>query len=683
MKKKLIEKVSYLWAMGTGEGPKYIATAGTIPIAGEEHLFIEIYQNDHKGMLEVPIARIVCTLSDWINYIPATKKWDRRKIQPTCGGPFWDPGGRYKTEIKKVAEQRIKDFTQNASEWNDWFYKIERLQDNIIFKRADKRKERKEQELRERNSLIEPVNEDFRDWYRNELFHNANFIYYKRKGRYATFTCSSCGKTYTYPTGYKDGFEAQFEHVVEVPRNGTASTCECCGAKGTYRTSGKINGVYGKSINCYIAQRFREKGAVIRYFSIEKLFCMGKPERFIETEIARTYFEPGKKVQKDYHLASSYGGDYWSYQNAGGLNNVSQEYAAVYPGTTENLKGTCLQYSALKEYMSNFEKVKLVNYFEKYMEYPFLEMLIKLQLIDTARRILEGYNPKGMFINCNEKRPEELLQIDRTKLHTLKKNKGDYLLLSILQMEKRNSLNLSEKEEEGLEILKVDIVQLEKIISYMTVKQFINRVEKYAGTTIDEDCCGNAVSRLQNTCQMYLDYLGMRERAGYDLHNSIYAYPRNLGAAHQIMVSETRKAELDKRLSETEEKYPEIRKRYKKLKRKYLYESSGYIIRPASSASEIVMEGRTLHHCVGGDHYLTKHEQGQSTILFLRFSDEPDIPYITVEISDEDEIIQWYGAYDKKPDKDKIDQWLNAYLVNLKCNKPEKENIRIIAKVAG
>ena len=134
-------------------------------------------------------------------------------------------------------------------------------------------------------------------------------------------------------------------------------------------------------------------------------------------------------------------------------------------------------------------------------------------------------------------------------------------------------------------------------------------------------------------------------------------------------------------MAETEENYPEIRKRFRKLKKKYLYESGGYIIRPAASASEIVMEGRTLHHCVGGDTYLRKHASGRSTILFMRFSDEPNIPYITVEISDDGEIMQWYGAYDKKPNKDKIDQWLKAYLINLKCSHSEQKEIRITTMV--
>lgn len=79
------------------------------------------------------------------------------------------------------------------------------------------------------------------------------------------------------------------------------------------------------------------------------------------------------------------------------------------------------------------------------------------------------------------------------------------------------------------------------------------------------------------------------------------------------------------------------------------------------------MEGRILHHCVGGDSYLGKHNDGQTYILMLRFAKEPEIPYITVEIErDTHRLIQWYGAHDRKPDKEHMQKWLDDYVGHLK-----------------
>ena len=93
-----------------------------------------------------------------------------------------------------------------------------------------------------------------------------------------------------------------------------------------------------------------------------------------------------------------------------------------------------------------------------------------------------------------------------------------------------------------------------------------------------------------------------------------------------------------------------------------------------------MIEGRTLHHCVGGDNYLSKHNDGSTYILFLRHGKTSEIPYITVEISNNgSEILQWYGNNDTKPDKEEIDAWLNKYLKELK--KQKEERIEIVETV--
>lgn len=62
-----------------------------------------------------------------------------------------------------------------------------------------------------------------------------------------------------------------------------------------------------------------------------------------------------------------------------------------------------------------------------------------------------------------------------------------------------------------------------------------------------------------------------------------------------------------------------------------------------------------------------KHNTGQTYILMLRFREEPDVPYITVEIDAKNpKILQWYGDKDRKPDKENMQKWLNTWLKKLK-----------------
>ena len=201
----------------------------------------------------------------------------------------------------------------------------------------------------------------------------------------------------------------------------------------------------------------------------------------------------------------------------------------------------------------------------------------------------------------------------------------------------------------------------------MSLQQFLNRVEKYARCEYGTKCRA-AEAQLQATATTYLDYLIMRNNQGYDMTNSVYLYPRDLMMSHAQMVAESNQKKADERLDEVKVRFANIRSSYRCLRNKYFYEDDRYLIRPARSAEEIVQEGRLLHHCVGGDTYLERHNNGKSYILMLRFKGYPEVPYITVEINAKtDEIIQWYGAHDKKPDMKHMQQWLNEYIHKLEA----------------
>ena len=113
------------------------------------------------------------------------------------------------------------------------------------------------------------------------------------------------------------------------------------------------------------------------------------------------------------------------------------------------------------------------------------------------------------------------------------------------------------------------------------------------------------------------------------------------------------------------EEYSNIPKRFKKLQKKYGIESHGYIFVPAHDAKEIILEGRSLHHCVGRETYLSKHNRGESSIIFMRDIKAPNVPYVTIEVK-EDKIIQWYGAHDIKPKDDRTKSAIDEFENHIK-----------------
>lgn len=688
MRKKAIEKIPYL----TGEkcnkkNVKYVVAVENKNVEHEKHLFLEIYENKVKS-LKIPVYRFVYTKRDWGNYKPEDGKWSACSITDEYNEQIWNTGmqrvDRVKgTYISQENIEKIKSFTgTEIFRGEGWWKFLKRLEDGIKEDRRKKRLQAREERLNERCEEIKELTEDFTDWYKNELFKNENYIYYKRKGRYATFWCSHCGESYTYATEQRDTYEGQFETIVRVPRNGNRARCEKCNAQGFYKTAGTAaQKVYGSKKMCYVGQKYKENGMVMRYIQVEKFLSIGRPESYIVTEIARSFFEEGEKCITDYHLYNNYTGEEeWHDHNIGGMGaQIQEKAAAVYPGTYEELKETMFQYSGFKEYSQQYFVIRAADYLREYQRFPLMEMLVKMKLNDIVEKMVEYKMYESTYIRDSKaSKPDKILGIYSERLKKLKESRGDTELLKILQMEKDFGKKWTEKQIESLEVLKMDETGLETVLRFMTLQKYLNRVEKYAGAEFGS-VCGTAEVRLRVISDTYLDYLNMRSARGYDMSNTVYLFPRDLETAHQKMVEETNKQEADRRLREVAERYPDIKKNYRKLRKYYYYEDENFIIRPAKSAEEIVMEGRILHHCVGENKYLDSHNKGKSIILMLRFKEKPQIPYITVEIKNIS-IRQWYGKNDTKPDKGVIQKWLDSYVERLKGNM-ETEQVQV--RIAG
>lgn len=167
---------------------------------------------------------------------------------------------------------------------------------------------------------------------------------------------------------------------------------------------------------------------------------------------------------------------------------------------------------------------------------------------------------------------------------------------------------------------------------------------------------------------------------GYDMDNGTVRYPKDLHAAHDKAVSDFYEGETDKKKREAIKKYPMIAVMAADLSALYGYQDKNYVILVPKNAGDIVEEGRTLHHCVGGDSYLNKHNLGKTFIVFLRKCTEPEERYYTIEIDPKDNrIVQYYGYNDKKPDKEPVDKFLDKWKKHLKKQETAKKAALLVA----
>lgn len=663
MKKKEIEKIPFAPAHSN------TVVAFVQAIKGEDHLFVEATAET------TPWIRMVFTKTDWGLFYPASNTW-------SAAGLDEEKHKFRNTTITPESETIIKDFCSvKYATWihPTWVQILTDLIQNIRWAREEKRNALRKArlEVRGQNTLLP---DDLEKWI-NESLLTEHFLYYKRHERYADIACSRCGRVTTVCIKPNDYDPWGFEKLITPPKHGDRGICPHCKKVGTYKAKGKMKGVYALSKRCFVGQAYKEQGAVIRYLEAEKVYRLdvvvkddrevmdGAQEKTIVTEIARTYLEPHQKPRTDYHKFSSYSGDYWDGCNLCGMNQISISAAKVYPGSYRELKNTFLKYSAAEQYAERNAVYNLKDYMIQYVNLPQLEMLVKMRLYGVVETILQ-FNYSN--IRRYAKKAEDFLGIQKERIKDLISVQGRINYLKAWQFEREQGIRLTQKETIFIAESRVQAADVATILQYTTMAKLVNKIERYAGIDIPEtvnQMCAAASARLMQTTTFFMDYVNMRLQRGYDLHNQIFLFPRNLRAAHEQMVLETTQQKIEDRSKEVEEKYPHIKEKYRTLRKSYFYEDEEYQIRPARSASEIVAEGQILHHCVGGDNYLRKHDRGESTILFLRPKENLEMPYVTIEIK-EDKIVQWYGIRDTKPDEIIIDDHLRKYIASIK----EKRN---------
>ena len=679
MKRKAIEAIPFMDVQTDGNH-KYTAGAQLIEIKGVANLIVDVFKAG------AAVYRMAFTEKDWAMYDPATENWSKCNIADDYGGMRWrEIGANEAKEVQRpyLAEEQQDLVWETCEKWHgksyltkqyySWIQRLQALTDDITFMQKNRRTENRRLRLKEREDNTPELPQDLEQWADSSMFFGTHFLYYKRHGRYVDIACSSCGRVRTVATKRTDSWEGQFETVIQAPKNNDRGICPSCGASGTWKAQGKTRGVYGMKKSCFVGMPYKEKGAVIRYLEIEKCFrldelaegkelvMMEASESYIVNEISRAYFEPGKKkVQRDFHKWDGYiGQNFWDDCNLDGMNNIKIREGAVYPKTWELLEGTMLQYTGAKEFAHMVREFNLMDYMERYTQYKQIEFMSKMGLSKLVTEMVKCR--LGFIANQYGKTPADFLGINKNRVKQLVAEQGDTDLLEAMQIEHRQEAHWKDYELQFVRMLKKQKNGLYRALQYQTVQKLANKLAIWTGVEFVGDICSSEAQRLENIANLYFDYLNMREQRGYDLTNTVYLWPHDLQHAHDQMVMEINAHEIEAREKQVADKYPGIRKNYRKLREKYFYEDDTYVIRPARSAEEIVREGRILHHCVGGDTYLSKHNTDISHILFLRFKETPETPYITIEVRGNG-IVQWYGAYDKKPDQKNIDRWLSRYI---------------------
>lgn len=671
MKKKAILKIPPIPTEYSERGKRYSVSAGVVDIDGSSILLLDVYPKNRKK----PLRRIAVTPVDYGIYEYDTKNWSGKSIEnsgiwfpQTVPALYASRDMAYSKETYDIVAGYAKKVKTIRFIDENLFYVVRQLESAIAGEKADRAYKRRMQRLKERCSYVEPLDDEFKAYCKKKFDRlGKHIMWYKRKGRYADFKCSACGCEYRRATEYGVSYESQSENIVATPKQGIISRCEICGAMGKYQARKRK---FNEQLTFYKADTYKD-GLVIREVAASQVIRKDVKEAYEYTEMTRLFITKAEEHKDFCYYDGWTDKTEWYDRNSSGMYSYQSPKGFLYEPSLANIKKSAFKYCAIDRFLSKYPKSDIHGYFKAYRRYPQLEYLVKMQLWKLAEPLTANFYQTN-DMDMAAARPEDMLGIQKKDIPYLIEQEGNITILNICRLQKQTGQQFEMIYCAWLyEILSVGYSshriyeQLLQIAEHMSIKRVINQLAKYVGYESPDDLEGDYPNRfgyhyLNERAGKYLDYLQMRIELGYDLSNNVYSKPRDLDVAHQEMVMQSDAKKIKEKSMTADEKYTQIPKLIKQLSKVYMYKDEKYQIVIPKSASDIIEEGHVLHHCVGGDNYLRAHNRQTSTILFLRHSKNPDIRFVTIEIK-KDHIVQWYGAYDKKPEETEIAKWLRTY----------------------
>ncbi len=308
-------------------------------------------------------------------------------------------------------------------------------------------------------------------------------------------------------------------------------------------------------------------------------------------------------------------------------------------GVAEDLIGTTAENSKLDLYMGLKEVKFPISYLRLWLWHRNIETLLTAgagKLVagmileeKAARNYREDYSslvPRLVEVDWKAKRPSQMLRMTREELRAAMK--GGLNANGLRNWMAAKAGGVPVRLPEDIKSLNgMDRQEAGRIFAH---GQRIGKAQSYIDAQRRRFPAEKRVLHIRTLC----DYWDMAKNQGRDMTARDVLWPGHLMRAHDQMV-------MDGEFKESKELCIKFARRYKELCR-YNFEADGLLIRPPTQERELLMEGKVLNHCVAS--YAKRHAQGDTTILFIRRVEDPDVPFYTLELSkDGERVIQNHG----------------------------------------
>lgn len=530
---------------------------------------------------------------DWINYYPKDNRWAKAKFE---------------NATIPVEENGRTHYSTYYLEQYDVLTNLRKWQDKIGKKRR-KEKVRKERErIKNIMSLVPELPEDFMNFVENNLMKNANYIVYNRKAD--TAHCTRCEENYTVQE-LEIVNNTKAEHMKEY------QTCPKCGVWMKQISSGLSRNKKSFRRGVEIMQK-HGSGVVIREFAACRGFENKRKTNTMHTTVRELHRYIGdKKGFRKYELEA----DEWKDRTNSNFILYSPRDGKYYnKSVTEVLEGTEIAYEGIAELIRELtDRVTYNNGMEyavkRVIERPYLEQLIKAGLKELVKAELFGETPIVVVIKEKETKVTKMLGINREELRIIRETEKQEVTTEIIQMLKK-----TEKPANRELILEAYKARENGATAW--------QLEKLAKKNIGMIKALKYISEKEIGVNDFTDHLELMEKLGIPKKKN-NLYPKDFKRFHQEEIEEDILRNDEKIAGTVRKDFEKTYRRWKKLIEKYKVttEESGYRVVLPETPMDIKIEGRYLHHCVGG--YVNRAAKGETFIFYVR--QEEDVRLYTAE----------------------------------------------------
>ena len=460
------------------------------------------------------------------------------------------------------------------------------------------------------------------------------YVFFAAAGRNVRrCVCTSCMEGFYVDKAIRpDFFKIKHKGICECPNCGQRATLLAMGKYKNFDSLGSRERAVQVSI--YKGWLLIQAGYVFRSFGCEDLggeICFD-PFRMYA-------FAPGRRAGWQAKTYSWFGKAWWTDGMWERMDRIRSPFqtrayeaeAAYWPIGIENMAESSLRYCQYDGWFDRefgvlpgdlewaeapFRIAHLVRYLAEYTRRPQMEFLVKLDFHRVVSDLILHGKPHRDILDWNAGDPAGFFRLSR----------ADFRLFKDIRCDFEELKGFRALRQQGLVRDLAEFVRLSKSwgndFCRVRAGACLARVSLERAVRYLKSFDGNAAV----AAQLWVDYLDAAVKLKYDLSRDDVRMPKDLAERHDLAAASLRTAEDEKAMR----KY---RARYRRLVEQFAFTADGLSVVVPGDVQDIVREGRVLRHCVGG--YAERHVNGAVAILFLRMESAPGVPYVTIELSTE------------------------------------------------